>query len=57
MLEASSEVLLKDLHKIEESNKITIEEFKVPNQNIVLNKLENDDPLSETSSDSFLDLD
>jgi len=57
MLEASSEVLLKDLHKIEESNKITIEEFKVPNQNIVLNKLENDDPHSETSSDSFQDLD
>lgn len=49
MLEASSEFLLYDLNKIEE--------IKVPNQTIVLNNLENDDPLSEASSDSLVDLD
>ena len=55
MFEASSEMKLYDLHKVNEELQ-EVEEFTVPIQNIVLNNLVNDDPLSEASSDSFVDL-
>ena len=55
MFEASSEMKLYDLHKVDEELQ-EVEEFTVPIQNIVLNNLVNDDPLSEASSDSFVDL-
>ena len=48
-LNASSDVLIHDLQKVVE--------FIEPSQNIVLSNLENDVPLSEASSDSFVDLD